>query len=130
MSYGFDAERSREGVRADGFKKLLDVSNSGMEVREGAIRKTEEITQDYLECIYSHFIRSLKETSQDWDEARVQFSFVFTCPATWKEQTRWKFKQIVRKTNFCKHQLDIELSEPQAAAIQVLDESGRSIAVR
>lgn len=112
------------------FKIFLDQSTTDeASRREGPnlpanIADAKSLTTDYLRQIYKYTAKTIQETTGPWQDMRVEF--IFSTPTTWRTlDTADVFLKAIRAAGFGsenpkKHSATLELTEAEAAAVQVV----------
>lgn len=117
--WGYQAERpptdAYTQVRA--FKPFL--SPDTPQEFEGAPGKTLfDAVRDFLQGVYDHLVRELR--GQGLSATLYDYLVLFTVPATFNNATVEAFKRIVKATGWGDHSIQVELTEPEAAALHTL----------
>jgi hypothetical protein len=112
------------------FKIFLDQACADeMSRREGPdlpanIANAKSLTTDYLRQIYQYTAKTIQQKTGPWQDKRVEF--IFSTPTTWRTlDTATVFLDAVRDAGFgsenpMKHSATLELTEAEAAAVQVV----------
>ena len=127
-SWGFLSETVTEQnkVFKDWFKTHLDpvrLALAQIQDPEDAPRSIEEVEKyytDYLRLLYRHIESKLASDIEGatWQHASIEF--IFSVPTTWEPEVVERFRNIVQQAGFGSypsHQMDIGLTEAEAAAV-------------
>jgi len=74
--------------------------------------------QDFLEGLYRHLISTLANEGLSTNE--VDYQVLFTVPAPFSSAAVENFRRIVMGTGFGNHSAEVQLTEPEAAALYTL----------
>ncbi|KAA8899502.1 hypothetical protein FN846DRAFT_909576 [Sphaerosporella brunnea] len=76
------------------------------------------VVHDFWQGVYQHLIQVL--TSEGWSPQMVNYQFLFTVPAPFSSLAIEAFKRIISGTGFARHGFQVEITEPEAAALYTL----------
>lgn len=114
----------------DCFKIFLDRScTDAISLQQGTdlpanAAHAKKLTSDYLRQIYNHTAETIQKTTGPWRDKKVEF--IFSTPTTWRTlDTANVFLDAIKKAGFgseniAKHSATLELTEAEAAAVQVV----------
>ena len=122
--WGFTAERppcmGYPGVtyqRVRAFKMFLEPATTGL--FEAPTGKTlKDVVHDFLEGVYQHLIVKLRGEGLSTDE--LDYKVSFTVPAPFSKPAVKNFRRIVVGTGWASHEVELQLTEPEAAALYTL----------
>lgn len=111
------------------FKIFLDQSTTDEASRQEGpnlpanIANARSLTTDYLRQIYQYTANIIQQKTGRWQDKRVEF--IFSTPTTWTGATANVFLKAIREAGFGsenpeKHSATLELTEAEAAAVQVV----------
>ena len=122
--WGFTAERPPHlgyaGVtyqRVRAFKMFLEPATT--QLFEAPPGKTlKDVVHDFLEGVYQHLIRTLQMEGLSTDE--LDYKVLFTVPAPFSKSAVENFRRIVMGTGWGNHEIEVQLTEPEAAALYTI----------
>jgi hypothetical protein len=117
--WGYEAERLANNayVQVRVFKPFLDPAVTS-EFIGPAGKLLAEVVRDFLQGVYEHLVRELR--SQGLSTDLYDYHVLFTVPAPFDAGTVEAFKRIVNSTGWSRHNVRMELTEPEAAALHTL----------
>jgi hypothetical protein len=117
--WGYEAERppSNAYVQVRAFKPFLDPA-AAHEFTGPVGKSLADVVKDFLQGVYDHLIRELRGQGLSTD--LYDYHVLFTVPAPFDTATVEAFKRIVNSTGWSGHNVRMELTEPEAAALHTL----------
>ena len=122
--WGFTAERPPHMGYADvtyqrfrAFKMFLEPAMT--QLFEAPPGKTlKDVVHDFLEGVYQHLIRTLQMEGLSTDD--LDYKVLFTVPAPFSKSAVESFRRIVVGTGWGNHGIEVQLTEPEAAALYTI----------
>jgi hypothetical protein len=121
--WGFEAERANSTNaymtyrRIRAFKTFLEPNETHMfEAPPG--KSLTNVVHDFLQGVYQHLVQVLAR--EGWSTQMVDYQILFTVPAPFSTAAVEAFKRIVMGTGWANHGVQVELTEPEAAALYTL----------
>lgn len=121
--WGFEAERSTQiravtYLRMRVFKPFLDPAISDQCLTPPG-KRLSDVVHDYLQGLYTHLTQTLEKEGLSGKE--VNYNFLLTVPATYGNAAVENFRRIIKTTGIGNHSFDVNLTEPEAAALYTIE---------
>lgn len=122
--WGFEAENSTDKLypKFRIFKPFIEPSSMSR-YRTPRNVTLKDVVHDYIQGLYDHLIRHITKKGI-YSKNKTKLNILLTVPAAYSDHTVENFRRIVETTGIGNHTFELNLTEPEAAALYTIDTLG------